>query len=312
MTPRLDARLAGDLWFFRVTVEAGGFSRASERLAVTQSAVTQRIQRLEERLGYALMVRTGRVLQLTEPGQELYEATRGFDVLVEALRRLGRREDRRTLRVSCIPSLASEWLVPRLKTFSDGNQGLDVAVFADVVDLDRTRMEQEGIDIAIRYGPAPSPGAPVVYDYVEPVYPVCSPAYRLTLDQAGTNHAVTLLHDASPWPSASRPTEEWSYWLEARGAPGSRPVRNTFFNLAQLALRASISGSGVALGRSLLVSSHIADGHLIRFCESEPLQKFRYFIHSRERVLSDDETCFVEWIVNQLSLTLRMQINSLI
>ncbi len=301
MAPRLDARLAGDLWFFRATVEAGGFSRAGERLAVTQSAVTQRIQRLEERLGCALLVRSSRVLRLTEAGRELYEATHGFDVLDEALRRLGRREDRRTLRVSCIPSLASEWLVPRLKAFSDGNEGIDVAVFADVVDMDRGRMERDGIDIAIRYGPAPNPGAPVAYDHVEPVYPVCAPAYRLTLDEGGSGHAVTLLHDASPWPAASRPTEEWAYWLEARGVPGGRPVRNSFFNLAQLALRAAISGSGLALGRSLLVSSHIAEGRLIRFCDGEPLQSFRYFIHARERTLCDERLAFVAWLQREMS-----------
>jgi len=60
MPVRLDARLVGDLLFFRALVEAGGFARAGDRLAVTQSAVTQRIQRLEQRLGYLLLERGGR------------------------------------------------------------------------------------------------------------------------------------------------------------------------------------------------------------------------------------------------------------
>lgn len=296
MAPRLDARLAGDLWFFRATVDAGGFSRAGERLAVTQSAVTQRIQRLEERIGCTLLLRTGRTLQLTAVGRDLYEAAQGFDALDEALRRMGRKEERRTLRVSCIPSLASEWLVPRLKAFSDGNQGIDISVFAEVHDMDSSRMERENIDIAIRYGPAPGRGALVVYDHVESVYPVCSPAYRLALEHSGADHVVALLHDASPWMAASHPTEEWSYWLDARGAPWGRPVHNSFFNLAQLALRASVSGAGAALGRSLLVSSYIADGRLIRLCDNEPLQIFRYFIHAREQILGDDAATFIEWI----------------
>ncbi len=56
-------------------VEAGGFSRAAEKLAVSQSAVSQAIANLEHKLNTQLVVR-GRHLELTEAGKRLFSFTR--------------------------------------------------------------------------------------------------------------------------------------------------------------------------------------------------------------------------------------------
>ena len=52
---------------FHAVVEAGGFSRAAERLDLSQSAVSQAIANLEHRLG-AVLLRRGNPPQLTEAG----------------------------------------------------------------------------------------------------------------------------------------------------------------------------------------------------------------------------------------------------
>jgi LysR family transcriptional regulator, hydrogen peroxide-inducible genes activator len=52
-------------------IEEGGFSRAAERLNVSQSAVSQAIANLEHKLNTALLVR-GRVPSLTEAGLRLF------------------------------------------------------------------------------------------------------------------------------------------------------------------------------------------------------------------------------------------------
>lgn len=54
-----------------VTVqETGGFTRAAERLRLTQSAVSHQIRRLEEQVGRTLLHRTTRKLTLTEDGED--------------------------------------------------------------------------------------------------------------------------------------------------------------------------------------------------------------------------------------------------
>src|SRR5262245_9771055 len=52
---------------FQAVIDAGGFSRAAERLDLSQSAVSQAIANLEHRLGTVLL-RRGNPPQLTEAG----------------------------------------------------------------------------------------------------------------------------------------------------------------------------------------------------------------------------------------------------
>lgn len=53
---------------FVAVKDAGGFTRAAERLHLTQSAVSHQIRRLEEQVGRPLLCRTTRNLTLTEDG----------------------------------------------------------------------------------------------------------------------------------------------------------------------------------------------------------------------------------------------------
>jgi DNA-binding transcriptional LysR family regulator len=56
---------------FRAVVESGSVTQAAAQLNLTQSAVSWKMKRLEERLGSPLTVRDGRHLELTELGREL-------------------------------------------------------------------------------------------------------------------------------------------------------------------------------------------------------------------------------------------------
>lgn len=56
--------------------ETGGFTRAAERLHLTQSAVSHQIRRLEDQIGTPLFIRTTRKLALTEDGEEFLRHAR--------------------------------------------------------------------------------------------------------------------------------------------------------------------------------------------------------------------------------------------
>ena len=58
---------------FLAVAEALNFRVAGERLGVTRSAVSQALQRLEDRIGVALVQRTTRSVRLTEAGELLYD-----------------------------------------------------------------------------------------------------------------------------------------------------------------------------------------------------------------------------------------------
>ena len=59
---------------FNAVVEEGGFSRAAERLHISQSAVSQTVANLEHKLETQLLLRRGRI-RLTEAGKRLFSYT---------------------------------------------------------------------------------------------------------------------------------------------------------------------------------------------------------------------------------------------
>ena len=61
---------------FLAVAEARNFRLAGERLGVTRSAVSQALQRLEDRIGTALVQRTTRSVSLTEAGEMFYDMVR--------------------------------------------------------------------------------------------------------------------------------------------------------------------------------------------------------------------------------------------
>jgi DNA-binding transcriptional LysR family regulator len=64
---------SGYLQTFITSIATGSFSKAAESLCVTQSAVSRRIQNLEEQYGYPLLDRSGPVLVPTEAGRIVME-----------------------------------------------------------------------------------------------------------------------------------------------------------------------------------------------------------------------------------------------
>lgn len=62
---------------FVQVVESGGFRAAAERLGLTASSVSKRVQALEERLGARLLNRTTRRVAPTDVGRALAERARG-------------------------------------------------------------------------------------------------------------------------------------------------------------------------------------------------------------------------------------------
>jgi DNA-binding transcriptional LysR family regulator len=62
------------LEMFRAVAEEGGFTRAAQRLKVSQSAVSRQVKLLEEELGGLLLHRTGKGVTVTAQGELLLKA----------------------------------------------------------------------------------------------------------------------------------------------------------------------------------------------------------------------------------------------
>lgn len=269
---RLDAQLLSDLWIFRAAARLGSITAAARRLGVTQGAVSQRVLRLEARLGAPLFVRHKSRIALTEAGSTLLGAmTQVALVLNDSLSRINRLQ-RKAIVVSCVPSLATEWLVPHLEDFYRQHPGIEVFVRSELAPSTAERMEDDGIDLAIDYLPAPPADLHELASLQEMIFPVCSQAYRaMLLGPEAETMPIVLLHDDVPWIGGSADSE-WGAWRNATASewPG-RPAGARHFNLAHLAYHAAMGDQGVAVGRSVIVNRLLMKGELVAAFDHPPV-----------------------------------------
>src|SRR5262249_49937978 len=90
-----------------------GFERAAQRLAITQSAVSQRLRALETQVGQPLVVRS-RPLRLTEAGKMLLRFARQLQALrVDVARELGERVSSQSrLAIAVNADSLATWVLP--------------------------------------------------------------------------------------------------------------------------------------------------------------------------------------------------------
>lgn len=296
MDTKLDTPLLGALRCFEAAGRLGSFTKAADALHLTQSAISQQIRQLEARLGYPLFVRQARGLALTPKGGVLHEATlAAFASLGRTLRQLSAPDAH--LQVSCLPSFALQWLMPRLTEFHRLHPQTSVRLKAEFHAIDRETMAAGDIDVAIRWDPFDYDALHVEPLFDERLVAVAAPAYLDRHPPEATAEwvsSIVPLHDASAWPDAPKYVE-WRTWLAAVVPEYAGELRGPEFNLASLAIGAALAGQGVAVCRQALVDDEIARGRLVHVlgrCVPAPAQY--KLIHARPddpRVQS-----FVAWL----------------
>src|SRR3954466_19768 len=128
-TAMLDLEL---LRTFVSVVEAGGFTRAGERVHRTQSTVSQQIKRLEEDIGQVLLHRDGKDVRPTEAGERLLSYARRLLALAEEARDVVARPDSEgAIRLGIPEDFAAYRLTKLLAAFSRSHPGVRLDVRAD-------------------------------------------------------------------------------------------------------------------------------------------------------------------------------------
>lgn len=240
-----------DLRAFETTARLGSVRLAADSLALTHGAVSRRITKLSDDIGFRLFEKSGRGLRLTSAGEVLnLTLNRFFGELattVESLRASNAQQN--TLVLSCEPSLAMRWLIPRLGNFQEehSNVALHLSVGGGPFDFRRDR-----IDLAIRRLDFPIPKSWYVQRlFAERVGPVMSP------------HLATAFEDGNyiALGSKTRP-EAWSQWLAAH--PSIRqPHEIRYYDHHSLIVAAACAGLGVALSPLVLATDDLQSERLI-------------------------------------------------
>jgi DNA-binding transcriptional LysR family regulator len=145
---------------FVSVVDAGGFTRASERVHRTQSTASQQIRRLEEDLGQTLLNRKGKYVMPTEAGERLLSYARRLLSLAEEARDVvGRPANEGAIRLGIPEDFAAYRLAKPLATFSRSHPQLRMDVRADQSMYLKRDLERGDLDLALLKRDASDKGA---------------------------------------------------------------------------------------------------------------------------------------------------------
>lgn len=248
--PSIDALRA-----FDAAARLGTFERAADELAVTASAVGKRVANLEDLLGTALFVRSGKTLALTTAGREYLQQVRAALGLLAAVplhRRAAQRVQR--LRVRATPTFARQVLVPQLDGFTAAHPEVELEVLLSIPFHGGEGGAEA--DVEVRTGELtalPEGATPLMHDVV---LPMAAPALLQRLPP------MRRPADLAQAPLLRTPLDPWVPWFRAAGLDWPEPTHGPKLVDLGLTLEAAVSAQGVALGRPSLAQHWLATGTL--------------------------------------------------
>ncbi|ABE33599.1 transcriptional regulator, LysR family [Paraburkholderia xenovorans LB400] len=266
MGPHMDKFLA--IKTLLEVADAGGFSKAAQRLGVATSSVTRLMDSLEASLGTALLTRTPRKVSLTDAGIAYVEqVAKVLDDLAEADESVfdSGASPVGALRISVPSTYSRLCLAPHLAAFLCENP----RVFLDVVVADHfADLALDRIDVAIRIGLADRDASLIVKKLADnPRYVVASHDY---LERSGTPQTPQDLADHEclrfAYGGGYRTHQTWTFQRE--GAGQRVDVRGHLLsNNLDILLEAVMAGRGIALLPEWQVEADIRAGRLLRLFE---------------------------------------------
>lgn len=260
-------RNLNDLLAFVTVAREGSFTRAAASLGVTQSALSQAVRGLEERLRIRLLTRTTRSVSPTAAGERLMQAIgHRFDEIEAELDALTALRDKPagTVRITCGDNVLHTILLPRLTPllheYADIKLEFDVNYgFRDIV-ADR-------FDAGVRLG------STIDKDMIAvPIGPplrmavVASPDYFASHPPPKTPQDLVAHRCINQRMPTSGGLYVWDF--ERRGRQVNVRVDGPLiFNTTQPQVDAALAGLGIALLPEDELMPHIEAGRLVRVLE---------------------------------------------
>lgn len=290
---------------FEASVRHLSFTKAAEELHLTQSAVSRQIRNLEEFLSRDLFIRLNKRLVLTGTGAAYYkEVVPLLDGMENAcLRMLHREDEKTTLTISALPTLASYWLMPLLAEFQLAHPQFQIKVRS--LD-DAAKIDPESIDIILHYGGDHWPRAISHQLMKEKVIAVCSPAL---LERIGADRALDKMIDAwrvedvtaFPFLHLSSRINAWPDWMVAQGLESGSFAGASFAHFHML-LEAAKNSMGIAIMPTILAQRSIQNGELVAPFGSAVITPHEYLLsYPADKADLEQVVIFRDWLLAKRS-----------
>jgi LysR family glycine cleavage system transcriptional activator len=274
------------------------FTIAGRELDLTQTAISHQIKNLEERLGTLLFVRRRNALQLTVAGRQYLESVReAINMLHGATARAKREKSTELLSISCLPTYATQCLIPALPDFQRRYPDIMLQVLTSQTF---DQFKRRSYDVAFRYGTGRWAGLRSDLLQEEEIFPVCTRKIGRSVDMESPAEGLAgLIQIRTYYSSAYK--DDWQAWLEASGMGPIDFAGEAIFNLQLTSLQAALDGVGIGLGRTPLVDGYLASGALVAPLAFRLRTKSGYFLVSPEDKADQEKVrLFRQWACERL------------
>ena len=239
---------------FEAAGRHGSFTAAAKELNVTQTAISRMVRLLEQRVGFALFRRHANTLELTVQGRAFVSGlTDSFDSIARLAEQVAAMRSGPVLTVGVGPTLAMNWLIPRLAGFYKSHPEIEVRMATGGA----TRPVREDWTCTIRRDTGAWPGYAAEELFPSAIVPVCTPALAAGLRRPSDLRKATLIvvpHLSADWPS----------WFETAGLRTPfRPAAEVVFDNNAMAMQAVLAGAGVAVAQLLYITDALETGRLV-------------------------------------------------
>jgi LysR family transcriptional regulator (chromosome initiation inhibitor) len=244
----------------------GSFERAAARLAITQSAVSQRLRALEAQVGQLLVVRS-RPLRLTEPGKVLLRLARQWHALrADVSRELGASGGDERVAVAVNADSLATWVLPALDALvQEGHRaGFGLELVVDDQDFTHDWLRQGAVLGCVTTVSQALRGCSVTPLGVMRYVAVASPAF---VRQQLAGDAKRGLHEGNfaqvPFLVFNRKDDMQAQWVSRAFRVRGPRLTERFVPSSEAYVRAACMGWGVGVVPELQVREALARGELL-------------------------------------------------
>lgn len=289
---------AAEMTAFVRAVETGSFSAAARHLALTPSALSKLVTRLEDRLGTRLLQRTTRRLQLTPEGEAFFNRVRPIlSAMDEAEAEVSAAgaSPRGRLRLHCGSAFGMHQLAPAMPRFLARYPEIELDI---TINDQPPTLGEDNIDLAIRIGVLDE-SSMVARRICNLERVICAaPSY---LERCGTPRTPDDLQQHNClWITSLPALRRWPFDTD----DGIRVVHisgNVVANNAETVLQLAVAGVGITRLTDVMVGEALRRGDLVPILADwhhvEPVPLFATYPSGRH--LSPKVRAMVDFLVEE-------------
>jgi DNA-binding transcriptional LysR family regulator len=283
---------------FNTVVRLKNYTRAAEKLHLSQPAVSMQIKQLEHNIGLALLEHAGKTLHLTDAGKHMYEYSRNMADLLEAADEVFeaiKGVERGSLSIS-VATTASHFATRLMAEFAKQHTGITISL--DVTNREALKRQLENNEPDLVIMGQPPDGVEVDAEaFMENPLVMVAPAKHSLINKT----AIPLKHFASE-----------NFVVRERGS-GTRGAIQRFFDKYKVPFHTAIEmtsneaikqavEAGLGLG---IVSLHTIELELetnrLRILDVKdfPIQRHWYILQRKGKQLSPAAMEFKQFVLKE-------------